>query len=132
MSAFTRLKNTVKDARRDAERSARAAGREVGSPFIRSRGTFLCTAAFNGDQCAPRPEAEAAVWEGTLAEIEHLIDDVRRDHPHVAEIYIAGGFDSAETLSDFEGGNYEPWVESWKVTAWKRDASGAIIEGEIK
>jgi len=132
MSAFRRLKNAVLDARRAADREARDTAREIGTPFVRSRGTFLCTAAFNGDQIGPYAGAEAIVWDGTLSEIEHLIDDVKAKHPLVAEVYIAGGFDAAERLSDYEDSNYEPWVSTWKVTAWKRDEAGNRIEGEIK
>lgn len=127
MSAFTRFTARVQDARHTAEVQARAEAREVGSAFVRSRGTFLCTANDRGDQCAPAPEAEAQEWDGTKAEIEHLVDDVQVRHPEVVEIYVAGGFDSAERLTDFNNGDYEPWVSSWHVTVWRRRADGKNV-----
>lgn len=116
---FADLQAQVSQSRHEAEVEARRESRRVGNPFVRSRGTYLCTADASG-QCEPRPEADCPTWDGTKREIDRLVAEVRVKHPHVTEVYIAGGFDSAERLEDFEFGNYEPWVTAWHVPVWTR------------
>lgn len=89
------------------------------APFVHSRGTHLCTADMNGGQCSPLPEAEAAPWHGSMREITEVIEQVK-DNPNVGEVYIAGGFDGADSVADYKAGEYEPWVSSWKLTVWSR------------
>jgi hypothetical protein len=116
---FAALEARVNEARHKAGAEARRESRKVGNRFIRSRGTWLCTSDASG-QCSPAPEAEGPVWGGTKREIDALIADCLTKYPHVTEVYIAGGFDSAERLSDFSDFNYEPWVGEWSVSVWLR------------
>jgi hypothetical protein len=105
----------VKEARGEARTEAKAS-----NPWIRSRGTWLCTAGPTG-QCGPRPEAEALYWNGRVAEIRELVTTVLATHPEVDKIYVAGGFDGADTFDDlYTHDNYEPWVSAWDVTVWTR------------
>ncbi len=109
------LKDAIASARADALREAKDS-----APHIRSRGTWLCTADKHG-QCRPCPEAEAQTWSGTKREIEQLIARVIAEHPHVTEVYIAGGYDGYDTFKDMmDCGEYYPWVSSWSVTVWER------------
>jgi len=118
------VRDAVARARREAEEEARRDGRRVGNPFVRSRGTFLATADKGGDQCWPYPEADCPFWNNTrndIAKVVHVCEQNER-YAHVEEVYISGGFDTAERLTDFKDGCYEPWASSWKVTVWTRTA----------
>ena len=121
---FADLRDAVKQARDYARHTATKDGRAAGMPFVRSRGTFLATLDGHG-QSRPYPEAEAIEWDGTQRDIDKSIALVEADYPDVTEVYIAGGFDTASTLQGFNDGDYEPWMSSWQVTVWTRDAREA-------
>lgn len=111
------LMAAVRDARSEARAEAKAC-----NPWIRSRGTYLCTASNGGDQCAPHPEAECPTWSGRVSDVLALVAEVEAKHPHVGKVYISGGFDGADTFADlWEHDNYEPWVSAWDVTLWTRE-----------
>lgn len=111
------IKHLVKQARNVAIREAR----EV-STVYRSRGTFLCTSGPEG-QTRPAPEAEAQNWDGTMASIKALVDDVRLHYPQTNEVYIAGGYDGFEHKADLFNphADYYPEISHWEVTVWRRD-----------
>lgn len=109
------LTEAVKAARGEARAEAKASYQ-----WIRSRGTYLCTAG--PDQCSPRPEAECPDWDGTYREVLKVVTDVINRHPHVTRIYISGGFDGANTHAElYHDHDYEPWASAWDVTVWTRD-----------
>lgn len=111
------LKEAIKEARASADEEARGQ-----HPWVRSRGTFLATLDFARNQCRPFVEAEAVFWRGTWKEITDAVRLVIDQHPNVAEVYIAGGYDGAESYNAlWVDDNYEPWVSSWNVTVWTRD-----------
>ena len=106
----------VEEARREAFKDAKAQNR-----WVRSRGTFLCTADSDG-QCEPSPEAEAFEWDGTLRAIHEMVNDVLAKYPDVEKIYISGGYDGADTFEDlYRFDNYEPWVAAWDITVWTKE-----------
>jgi hypothetical protein len=110
-----------------AARGAARAEAKDSFPWIRSRGTWLCTAGPSG-QCGPRPEAEACWWNGRVAEIREVVATVVAKHPDVDKVYLAGGFDGADTFEDlYRHDNYEPWVSAWDVTVWTR-ADGFLLD----
>lgn len=111
---FNAIKQAVSQARREAHIDAKRHGRTVRCPFVRSRGTFIATIDDAG-QCAPYEEACAYDWNGTKREIVETVAKVLDGYPNVKEVYIAGGFDIAETI-DFD--DYEPQVSNWSVTVW--------------
>lgn len=124
---LTTLQQTVgkvRAARRDAYREAKGS-----MPWVRSRGTFLCTAGPGNDQAEPNPEADCPEWDGTMREIRDLIAKVEDRYPDVDLIYIAGGFDGGETLRDLTDGNYEPWLSNWQVHVWRR-GKGFVLDGD--
>jgi len=113
-NSITAIKDAVAEARAEAIKDAR------GYPCVYSRGTFLATIDPDG-QCAPAPEAECPVWKGSMREINELVDEVLKDYPKVTEIYIAGGYDGADSpIAYREWGDYDPWVSAWSVTIWER------------
>ncbi len=89
--------------------------------YIRSRGKFIATCLRNGEQCEPSPEADASEFKGTKKQIEQMIEYVSNNYPDVFEIYIAGGFDWAESVGDYYNDNYEPWDYAWKTILWTRE-----------
>lgn len=113
------IRDRIAVARAAAVKEAKAAG---GCYF--SRGTYIATAD-KGGQCAPCPEAEALAWDGTVKEIVELVNRVRADYPNVLSVYIAGGYDSADSPQAYRDGEYEPWVSEWSVPVWERDAPAA-------
>lgn len=105
----------VADARAEAHAEARGA-----YPWVRSRGTYLCTSDASG-QCDPAPEAECPDWDGTLRDIRELVAKVSLFYPQVEKVYISGGFDGAFTFKElYETSDYEPWASAWDVTVWTR------------
>lgn len=111
------LKAAIKDARASAEDEAKS-----GHPWTRSRGTFIATIDFSRNQCRPYVEAEASTWRGTWKEITEAVRLVIDQYPNVAEVYIAGGYDGADSYNAlWVDDSYEPWVSSWNVTIWTRD-----------
>jgi hypothetical protein len=110
------LNKAVSDARSEAEKEARQQ-----SAWICSRGTFLATAALDGNQCSPNVEAECPTWKRTWKEIKDLVATVESDYPNVGEIYISGGYDGSDSMSNYyKYGDYEPWVSSWCIVLWTR------------
>lgn len=91
---------------------------------IYSRGTMLSTCKADGEQCEPAIEADPYLWKRTWKSIAELVALVLAKYPHVAQVYISGGYDGADSVRDrWEYGNYEPWVSSWQVTVWSREVS---------
>lgn len=115
--------NQVKEAvSKERYTSIREYGRPNGVLF--SRGTWLCTSNKKDGQCAPRYEAACPDFGGTWTEIVKLIQEVKDQYPDVDEIYISGGYDEAKSQRDYyEYGDYEPWVVTWSVTIWTKDAA---------
>lgn len=117
------LKEAIARARYDAVRTAKK-----GAPYIKSRGTWLCTVDKDG-QCRPSPEAECQAWDGTLREIHKLVAIVQAAYPNVEVVYVAGGYDGYEEFRDIvECADYTPWVSQWEVDVWKKGV-GYIIDG---
>ena len=110
MTNLQRIKSDVYSERQYARREALGQGWKR----VKSRGTFLCTADRDG-QCWPMREAEEIRWDGTLKQIQAVIEKVEVDHPSVLTVYIAGGFNGYDY-----GYDYEPSVSSWDVTVWTR------------
>jgi hypothetical protein len=110
------VKARVADDRQFALTMAR---RESGCRYTPSRGTFIATSNAQG-QCSPHPEAEAIEWRGTAKEIDEVIAKVLADYPECTEVYIAGGYDGADSVLDYQNGEYEPWVAAWSTTVWTR------------
>ena len=101
---------------------AMAEAEKTGLPLIRSRGTWLCTANEEQEQCPPLPESEENVWDRTVQQIDQLIFRVEQDYPDVNCIYIAGGYNGATSPYAYhEHGDYEPLISQWFVEIWKRD-----------
>ena len=116
MPNLTAIRKAVAIARDEAVKEARASSR-----CIQSRGTWLATGNAKDGQCRPFPEAECPEWGGTLREIIALVDRVLADYPQCEEVYLAGGYDGAETVAELiHQGEYEPWVSSWHVPVWTR------------
>ena len=112
------IKELISDARHEAKTEARRGYR---FKCLFSRGTHLCTAS-NGDQCSPQPEAEAYEWKGNLGQIKTLIADVEANYPEVDEVYIAGGYDGADSPHEYyKESYYDSWVGEWSVTVWTRE-----------
>ena len=108
------------EARAEAVREAKSAGKAM----VFSRGTWLATSDRAG-QCSPRVEAECPVWHRTSKEIYELIRLVESRYPDVIEIYLAGGYDAADSRQAHEAGDYDPWASSWTVTVWTKP--GGIV-----
>lgn len=87
--------------------------------FYPRGGTVIATQDRNG-QCAPHPEANAVPWHGTKVEIEATIEQVLRDYPNVTRVYLAGGFDGADSPLAYQEGDYQPQCAMWDVTVWER------------
>lgn len=102
------------------EREAAKKDAECDYKVVRSRGTFLCTSNFAGAQCEPSAEATCPKWSGNISEVRDLLAVVERFYPEVAEIYISGGYDGADSLTDMFEGKYDPWVSNWHLTVWER------------
>lgn len=116
------LRAAVADARDEGKRDAKGSGRAL----IFSRGTWLATSGREG-QCRPRVEADCPVWNRTTKEIYDLIREVEERYPEVLEIYIAGGYDAADSKQEYDAqGDYDPWAGSWSLTVWTR--AGGIAE----
>lgn len=109
---LTEVNKAVVEARREAYEVAKRNGNRC----VFSRGTFLATS--NGGQCQPCAEADCPTWEGTLKEIDALIDLVIEKYPNVREVYIGGGFDGADSPQAYRDGDYEPWASAWDTTVW--------------
>jgi len=128
---FQRLRQVVQQARATARTEAKQCGRAtyewVGMPFVRSRGTLLCTISAQG-QCEPNVAAECPEWHGTRREIEQLVAKVEASYPDVTEIIVSGGYDISETL-DFD--DYEPRVAEWDVLVWRRGDGYAVPVAEV-
>jgi hypothetical protein len=128
-ATFTDLVSAVKDGRaKEGHRAGRFA-RGARLPWVRSRGTWLCTSNKNGP-CRPRERGDCPDWDGTKREIVALIAKVEAYYPEVEHITIEGGYDAAERLDDFDNGGYEPWVGEWEVLLWSRPqpVSAAVVE----
>jgi len=118
----TALRAAVAAARDEGRRDAKGSGRAM----IFSRGTCLATSGREG-QCRPRVEADCPAWNRTTKEIYDLIREVEEKYPEVMEIYIAGGYDAADSKQEYDTqGDYDPWAGSWSLTVWTR--SGGIAE----
>ena len=136
---FKLLRETLQQAREAARRDAKTCGRaernqfgritSPAMPFIRSRGTLLCTSDSNG-QCNPNVAAECPVYTGTKREIVELVTLIETDarYFNVTEIYIEGGYDISETMS-FD--DYEPRVSEWNVLVWRRGDGYAVPVAEV-
>ena len=74
-SSIGEMKAAVTEAR-DAAR-AEAVRDCVRGTYLQSRGTFLCTAAANGEQCSPAPEAEGHGWRGSMKSVVALVEPCR-------------------------------------------------------
>ena len=113
---FASLKAAVSVSRDEARTAAKRHGRTHHCPFVRSRGTLLCTAGPNGQEW-PNIAAECPTWDGTKREVEQLVAKVLAEAPGITEIYIEGAFDMSDLFS-FD--DYEPRVSEWAVTVWTR------------
>ena len=113
---FAALKSAMTTARQAAETDAR---RTCGRGIYRSRGHWLCTLDANGVLVAPCAENFYSK-PLTAKQLQQLIDRVLASHPDVHSITVAGGFDYATTLREFEDMAYDPWVSDWCLTAWTR------------
>lgn len=111
------IKAGVSAARAQALRDAR---RDYTNRCHFSRGTFLATADKNG-QCKPAPAAECYNWNGTLRELNELIERVKRDFPDVTSVYLTGGYDGAESPVAYQNGDYDPWTGVWEFDVWRRE-----------
>lgn len=115
--SLNELWEEVKKAREEARREAL----DFRMPFIWSRGLILSTRDKKGDQCSPWPEAEGCTWKN-MREIKGLVKRIEEGQfKDVEEIYISGGFDTADSMQDYRDGNYEPWISSWSVTVWLKN-----------
>lgn len=111
------LKAAVTAARERAEEEARR-----GAPCVFARAMNLATAKHDGEQCRPRVEADCPGWDRTWREVVATVADVEANHPHVAQVYISGGYDGANSPhARWVDGDYEPWESSWDVTVWERE-----------
>ncbi len=116
-TSISKLNDAITAARKEAEDLARKF-----YPSVRDRGYFLATSDHQGRQCRPREAADDDVsrWRRTWAEVTKLVADVEAKHPHVMTVYMSGGYDGAGHHYYWMHGEYEPSVESWEVTIWKR------------
>lgn len=113
---FSDLKSQIRLAREPAYAEAAAQYK-----WFRSRGMFLCTATESREQCNPAPEASAPFWNGTWKSVKSLVELVEKQDTNVGEIYIAGGYDGADSHQNlWIYQNYEPSISSWSVLVWKR------------
>lgn len=120
MITLAKFKSLVAQARADCLKEIRQNCGGKGKAY--SRGTFLATANDLG-QCRPSPEAECHTWRGTLRELDELVERVKREYPEVKKVYVAGGYDYAESLADKIAGVYDPWVGAWAVDYWTREGT---------
>jgi hypothetical protein len=111
------IRDRIAVARRAAIKEAKSCG-----CCIFSRGTFIATSDAGG-QCMPCPEAEAMTWDGTLKEILGVVARVKANYPNVLTVYIAGGYDGADSPMAMRDGDYDPWISSWEVIVWERDGA---------
>ena len=111
---MTKLWNAVVKARKEAKEEAQASS---DFKFQFSRGAHLCTLDEKG-QCSPNPQAEACEWSCTLKEIYKLLE--KQERYEFTEIYIAGGWDSAESMIAYKEGDYNPWDSEWIVAVWTK------------
>jgi hypothetical protein len=50
----------------------------------------------------------------------------------VVEVYIAGGYNGSTSVYEYNLGDYEPWVSSWKVPVWVSEAKPISIRSGAK
>ena len=118
-SSLKQLNEAIAKQRDDALREARNQFK-----CVFSRGTMLSTCKSNGEQCEPAVEADPHLWKRTWKEIAELVALVLDKYPLAAEVYISGGYDGSDSVRGrWTDGNYEPWISSWEVTVWSREAS---------
>lgn len=113
------FKALVAQARADALKISKA---EWDFPYKPSRGTFLATVGKDGP-CAPYIEQECHNWNGTKKELDDAVLKVLQSYPEVTEVYVAGGYDGADSPQAFKDGDYQPWVAEWSVTYWKKEGA---------
>jgi hypothetical protein len=123
---FGAIRKAVNAARMHAHDEAKKQGRFMKMPFVRSRGTFLCTLGPGGQEW-PNIAAECPVWDGTKKEIVELVERVLAEAPRITEIYIEGAFDASDRMI-FD--DYEPRITEWSVTIWTRDGGYAVSHVE--
>lgn len=109
MSNFSAFKDAISSAREVAKREAE---RDCGRGFIMSRGMFL-QGSFAKDSGSYYGEAESISYGGGKAELEALVRHAKL--AGAVDLRIVGGFNFAESLVDYKGGEYDPFVSEWEV-----------------
>ncbi len=111
------LMSQLKKARQVALSEAKATGYK----HVPSRGTFLCTSNKKEGQVDPALEGDMLSWDWTLRQIKELVAKVEANYPEVDEVYLAGGYDGAESVRDYIDGCYEPCLGMWDLVVWSKE-----------
>jgi hypothetical protein len=103
-----------------ANESKRDYRKEFPRGFVLSRGRYLSISVVdaNGNVRDLYP-GEARRWDGTLSDLQRAIEFARKECTSTEkpfEIGIFGGFDYADSLRDYQDGEYSPLVAEWEVT----------------
>ena len=67
-------------------------------------------------------------WEGTKSDLLSVIETNLKLHPEIDEIYVSGGYDAADSVSDYAHGLYEPQVHMWDVLVWSKKTNFAPFD----
>lgn len=106
---YTNVKDTITQARIVAKKEAKKE-----TPTVRSRGAWLIATDDKNERLN-----ESETWFVTdKASITMFVEKFR---DRAKEIYIEGGFDGANSLKDFNDGDYQPWTSAWSFKLWVAD-----------
>jgi hypothetical protein len=87
--------------------------------FVISRGRFLgISVADEHSNTRDLIPGEARRWDGTLADIKRLIEFAKKEcgpNEKPFELSIFGGFDYADSLRQYQDGDYSPIVADWEI-----------------
>jgi hypothetical protein len=126
MTTLREIKDALAVARQRADRQVR---KFYDYKFTRARHVIVATYDNYGG-CNPCQSGDALPWNGTLKELQKIIEQVTTDPRYllVEGMSLSAMYEGADSLRDANDGGAEPLDTAFEVEVWRR---GEGLKAEI-